>query len=510
VDIAVATADLAAAEAAVEQARSDLDRARVLAPRDGTIIDVAARTGERPPADGLLQMGDTARMEAELEVFQTMVPRVAVGQDVSLVSGVLGAEPLTGTVARIGTLVGRQSVTADDPAANTDARVLLVTVALDEASSARAARYVNLEVVARISVAEGAGGRPHTMTAFLTRLLRTVADRVPAAHASSRPSAGRVGRCGLRQRAGLCPAGSGRIDGRVRRHPLPAVPAGSPDSVASESETLSDAATLPRQRLFQALVHPDVTGGTPIYMGRSTWISGHDASSSIQFFGLAPDATAFFHDALAAPLISLSLSDTVLVDTLTRFVDMRSFAAAHPEAPVPFEIQNRQLGAIGTVSIGGGFGGDGVFLVSDQTFFHLFPQRSSATPSHILLALAPGADPGRVAAELAQLYPPDTVRIRPVSEAMEQEVRYQMTERPTGLIFAFGVAIGIAVGIVIAYQVLSADVADHIREYATFKAMGFRQGFFVGIILEEAIILAAIGFWPGWRFRCCSISHWPT
>ncbi len=163
VDIAVATADLAAAEAAVEQARRDLDRGRVLAPQDGAIIEVSARAGERPPADGLLRMGDTARMEAELEVFQTMVPRVAVGQTVSLVSGVLGDEQLTGTVSRIGTLVGRQSVTADDPAANTDARVLLVTVSLDETSSLRAASYVNLEVVARIAVASDTpeeGGGP--------------------------------------------------------------------------------------------------------------------------------------------------------------------------------------------------------------------------------------------------------------------------------------------------------------------------------------------------------------
>lgn len=153
VDIALATADLAAAEAAVEQAERDLDRAHVLAPQDGTIIEVATRAGERPPSNGLLQMGDTARMEAELEVFQVMAPRVAVGQPVSLVSGVLGDDPLTGTVSRISTLVGRQSVTADDPAANTDARVLRVTVALDEASSARAAAFVNLEVVARIAVA---------------------------------------------------------------------------------------------------------------------------------------------------------------------------------------------------------------------------------------------------------------------------------------------------------------------------------------------------------------------
>ena len=72
---------------------------------------------------------------------------------------------------------------------------------------------------------------------------------------------------------------------------------------------------------------------------------------------------------------------------------MRSFATARPDAPLTFEIGNRQLGAIGTMSIGGGFGGDGVFIVSDQTFFHLFPQRSSATPSHILLTLTPGAMP---------------------------------------------------------------------------------------------------------------------
>jgi len=153
VDVAVADANLSAAQAAVDQARSDLDRARVLAPQNGTILKVSARAGERPPTGGLLKMGDTARMEAELEVFQVMLPRVALGQNVSLVSGVLGRDPLTGKVSRISTLVGRQSVTEDDPAANTDARVLLVTVALDEASSARAARYVNLEVVARIAVA---------------------------------------------------------------------------------------------------------------------------------------------------------------------------------------------------------------------------------------------------------------------------------------------------------------------------------------------------------------------
>lgn len=153
VDISVATAEHAAALAAVAQARTDLDRARVFAPRDGTILDVAVRAGESPPADGILQMGQTARMQVELEVFQTMAPRVRPGQAVTIVSDVLGEPPLTGTVSRRGTLVGRQGITADDPAANTDARIVEVLVDLDDASSTRAAQYVNLEVVARIDTA---------------------------------------------------------------------------------------------------------------------------------------------------------------------------------------------------------------------------------------------------------------------------------------------------------------------------------------------------------------------
>lgn len=264
-----------------------------------------------------------------------------------------------------------------------------------------------------------------------------------------------------------------------------------------DSDTLADTASLPRQRLFQALVHPDIGAGTPIFLGTTSWHSGEGSSSAIQFVGIDTQATAFVAQQIAASLVTLSLEDTALVDTRTRFVDMRSFTGSRPDAPLDFEIGNRQLSAIGTISIGGGFGGDGVFIVSDQTFFRLFPRRSSATPSHILLKLRPGADAGRVAAELTQLLPLGTVRIRPISQAMEDEQRYQMTERPTGLIFAFGVGIGIIVGIVIAYQVLNSDVADHIREYATFKAMGYPNAFFVGIIMEEAIILAAIGFWPG-------------
>jgi HlyD family secretion protein len=152
VNIALAEAELAAAVTTLQRARKDLDRARVYAPRAGTIIALSVRAGERPPPEGLMRLGETAKMEAELEVFQTMVSRVELGQSVVILSAVIGDTALTGKVTRIGTLVGRQKVTADDPAANTDARVLEVIVALDAASNERAARLVGLEVIGRIGV----------------------------------------------------------------------------------------------------------------------------------------------------------------------------------------------------------------------------------------------------------------------------------------------------------------------------------------------------------------------
>ena len=53
------------------------------------------------------------------------------------------------------------------------------------------------------------------------------------------------------------------------------------------------------------------------------------------------------------------------------------------------------------------------------------------------------------------------------------------------------------VGVVIVYQVLSTDVNSHMKEYATFKAMGYHNSYLLSVVFEEAIILAFLGFIPG-------------
>jgi putative ABC transport system permease protein len=63
-------------------------------------------------------------------------------------------------------------------------------------------------------------------------------------------------------------------------------------------------------------------------------------------------------------------------------------------------------------------------------------------------------------------------------------------------VFSFGVIVGMVVGGIIVYQILFADVNDHLPEYATLKAMGYSNWFLGGIVIQQAVVLAVFGFVP--------------
>lgn len=154
-DVAVANRNVDAAKAELARARMDLGRAEVRAPIAGTILDIHVTPGQRPPAQGIMEMGDTGQMMAEVEIWQDRISAVAPGQPVEIVADALG-QTLSGKVDRIGLTVGRQGLISDDAAANSDARVIRILVALDAASSVVAARFTNLEAVARIDTGAAA------------------------------------------------------------------------------------------------------------------------------------------------------------------------------------------------------------------------------------------------------------------------------------------------------------------------------------------------------------------
>lgn len=265
---------------------------------------------------------------------------------------------------------------------------------------------------------------------------------------------------------------------------------------ASDANALTDGGNVARQWLLQAMADPDVSDGESILIANAPWDRG-DKDITLTTFGVDPSKPGFLAPEIAQDLPLLEVKDAAILDRMARGLPREEGAAIRPQSPKSFELQGRTITAFATFAGGGGFGGDGYMLVSDQTFLAMFPERSSAAPDHILLKLRPGANREAVIARLRVSISDPALRIRSFKDASGEDLRYQQTKRPTGIIFGFGVLIGVLVGLVIVYQVLSTDVSDHLREYATFKAMGYGPRFFLGIVFEEALILGVLGFIPG-------------
>lgn len=266
---------------------------------------------------------------------------------------------------------------------------------------------------------------------------------------------------------------------------------------SEDGNTLTDGGHIPRARMFQALGVPGVAEATPLFIGNLPFTLEDGSSVSLLSFGIDASQQGFAAPDLAPKLAQLSLENTVLPDEGTRGMPADVVAGLIDGATFRFETGGITLTAVGTMDVGGGFLADGMLVMSDQTFLRVFPSRTSGAPNHILIRIDDNVIVDTVIARLEAALPDTNIRIQSMEGSAANDLAYMATERPTGIIFGFGVFMGILVGLVIVYQVLSTDVADHLGEYATFKAMGYDQGFFLGIVFEEALILAVIGFVPG-------------
>ena len=135
-----------------EKLKAELLLTELRAPIAGTVLKLHARVGERPTEAGVLELGASNRMQAVVEVYESDIDRVRLGQSVSLISengGYQGA--LTGEVIRISPQVRQRSVLSTDPTGDADARVVEVRVALDPADSQRVRDLTGLKVIARLA-----------------------------------------------------------------------------------------------------------------------------------------------------------------------------------------------------------------------------------------------------------------------------------------------------------------------------------------------------------------------
>jgi HlyD family secretion protein len=151
VDVLAAEAEVQSEIATLKRAQENLAQAYIKSPQDGQIFEIYARPGEVVGTEGIADIGRTTQMNGVVEVYQSDVRKIRIGQKVKITSTSLAGE-LQGTVSRIGIQVKRQNTINADPTTNIDDRIVEVHVALDPDSIAKAAQFTNLQVQAVIDI----------------------------------------------------------------------------------------------------------------------------------------------------------------------------------------------------------------------------------------------------------------------------------------------------------------------------------------------------------------------
>jgi putative ABC transport system permease protein len=267
--------------------------------------------------------------------------------------------------------------------------------------------------------------------------------------------------------------------------------------ISPKALNLQNLSTFPRRRLLQALDVPGVVEAQGLYIRTVNWRNPQTLrSATVQVLGFDPDADVLRLPEVQAQADRLKLPDTVLFDRGARGRYGELIARLDRGELVTSEIERRTIAVGGLFRLGASFGADATLMASDQTFLRMFPRAKAGSISVGLLTLAPGEPVAPVVRALRR-HLPDDVQVLSHADYVQFEENYWRVASPVGFIFGLGTAMAFVVGVVIVYQVLSTDVNAHLQEYATFKAMGFRQRWLLLVVVEQALILAALGFIPG-------------
>ncbi|MBE9029890.1 FtsX-like permease family protein [filamentous cyanobacterium LEGE 11480] len=297
--------------------------------------------------------------------------------------------------------------------------------------------------------------------------------------------------------------------------------------VSSQSTSLISLKSFDDRRLYAALGTPGVEKVSPVKLGFGIWKNPFwegppkSQTRSIMVVGIDPDDDVMSLEGLEAENRNLlRLEDRVLFDRKSRdefgpiAAKFDEFAAK--DEAIEAEVEGRRLTIANVFELGASFGADGNMVVSNTTFHRLFnrkvnkidmgviqlkPDADVVATLDILKQTLPGefrVDPELKPAQAKEDFFLGDIRVMSRDAFIAAERKYWAEGTAIGFIFTLGTAIGFIVGIVIVYQILYTDVADHLAEYATLKAMGYYNRYLLKVVFQEAFILAVMGFIPGY------------
>lgn len=130
-NVQIAQAQVTNAIALIRKAQAELQQSYVKAPTAGEILKIHTKSGEMMGANGIAEIGQTDQMFVVAEVPEDSIAKVRLGQTATIISdnSAFNGE-LKGRITEIGRKIGKKDVLNNDPAADVDARVIEVKIAL--------------------------------------------------------------------------------------------------------------------------------------------------------------------------------------------------------------------------------------------------------------------------------------------------------------------------------------------------------------------------------------------
>lgn len=194
----------------------------------------------------------------------------------------------------------------------------------------------------------------------------------------------------------------------------------------------------------------------------------------------------------------LSDVDTVLFDEMSKR-EFRAIKDDQTGKEPRYELSGHHVNVVSDFRLGRDFAHDGNLIMSEQNFVRAFPFRASNPTSIVdfgLLKFRDGVDKKQAVSRLKNQLAPDAT-VLSKQEYIQQEIAFWARNTPIGIIFGIGSVIGFFVGVFICYNVLASDIAEHMGEFATLKAMGYSDKYFLWLVVRQSFYLSLIGFVPG-------------
>ena len=270
-------------------------------------------------------------------------------------------------------------------------------------------------------------------------------------------------------------------------------------------------------RIYQARACEGVRAAYPFYIERprAVWKQPDARGYPIRVLACDPSEPVLLIPELAAYSEALKQPGAALYDEKNKSV------YGPPGQRTPWNqwrdvpLAGRSLRLLGGFRLGTDFANDGNLFMNTTNFAKFFPSRfSGGDPLEVVdlgvVKLQRDADPQEVKTRLIERLPND-VAVLTKAEMIDRERNFWRRSTPIGYIFTIGTLIGFLVGVVICYQIIHADVGDHLAEFATLKAMGYPNRYFVGFVLAESVYLSLLSFIPGMLLSLglyAALAHW--